>query len=325
MGLEDRTPPSVEEHRAWRERFRNWGRWGEDDQLGTLNLITPEVRAHAASLVRAGRSISLANPLDTRPGPRNPFPVSHYLRWHRGIAWDYFAINYHGLTNTHIDAHCHIFTGDGDAGDGGGGQRLYNGRPASLVSVTGARSGSVEHWRDGIVTRGVLYDIPRFRGAGHVGYEEPVHGWELEDAARAQGAEPRPGDAVIVRSGAEAVQRAFDRGELEPPGESLSVTVPGAPPRPGVHASALEFLYEHDASILVWDLQEAWGQPYEGNGGAIHQIALPYMGLPLLDNANLEALGEACAELGRYEFQFVCAPLVIRGGTGSPVNPLAVL
>ena len=92
-----------------------------------------------------------------------------------------------------------------------------------------------------------------------------------------------------------------------------------------MHASAIEFLYEYNASILVWDLQEAAGQGFEGSGGAIHQIALPYMGLPLLDNANLEAVGVACAELGRHEFQFVCAPLVIWGGTGSPVNPLAVL
>ncbi len=318
MGLADRTPPTAEDHRAYRERFSNWGRWGDDDQLGTLNHITPEARAHGAILVREGRAISLAHSLDTRPGPRNPFPVSHYVRWHAGIAWDYFAINYHGVTNTHIDAHCHIYTDEEEP-------KLYNGRPASMVTVTGAKSGSVDHWRDGIVTRGVLYDIPRFRGTDHVSYQEPVHGWELEDVAKAQGVEPRSGDAVVIRSGAAALQRALESGELTPPGEGGSVTVPGAPPRPGVHASALEFLYEHDAAVLVWDLQEAWGQGFAGNGGAIHQIALPYMGLPLLDNANLEALGEACAEVERYEFQFVCAPLVIWGGTGSPVNPLAVL
>ena len=318
MGLADRTPPSEADFFAYRERFSNWGRWGDDDQLGTLNHITPEVRAQAAGLVQAGRAISLANSLDTRPGPRNPFPVSHYLRWHQGIAWDFFAINYHGLTNTHVDAHCHIFTDDEEP-------LLYNGRPASLVTVTGAKSGSVDHWRDGIVTRGVFYDIPRYRGVDHVSYEEPVHGWELEDVAKAQGVEPRSGDAVIIRSGADAVQRALQSGALQAPGESMSATVPGAPSRPGVHASALEFLYEYDASILVWDLQEAAGQGFEGSGGAIHQVALPYMGLPLLDNANLEALGVAAAELGRYDFQFVCAPLVIWGGTGSPVNPLAVL
>lgn len=322
MGLADRIPPTETDHRAYRERFSNWGRWGEDDQLGTLNHITAEVRTQAASLVQAGRSISLGNSLDTRPSPRNPFPVSHYLRWHAGIAWDFFAINYHGLTNSHIDAHCHIFTDEEEP-------RIYNGKPASMVTATGAKSGSVDHWRDGIVTRGVLYDVPRFRGIDHVPYDEPVHGWELEDIAKAQGVEPRPGDAVIIRSGAAAFQRAIESGTLELPGDGSSVTRAvmgqGAPPRPGVHASALEFLWKYNASVLVWDLQEAWGQGFEGNGGAIHQIALPYMGLPLLDNANLEAVGEACAESERYEFQFICAPLVIWGGTGSPVNPLALL
>ena len=133
MGLADRTPPTPDDFFAYRERFSNWGRWGDDDQLGTLNHITPEVRAHAASLVRAGRAVSLANSLDTRPGPRNPFPVSHYLRWHAGIAWDFFAINYHGLTNTHVDAHCHVFTDDEEP-------LLYNGRPASLVTENPTRS-----------------------------------------------------------------------------------------------------------------------------------------------------------------------------------------
>ncbi len=317
MGLADRTPPTVEEYVAYKERLSNWGRWGADDQLGTLNHITPEARRYAATLVSEGRSISLGNSLDTRPGPLNPFPVSHYMRSHGNIGWDYIGINYHGITNTHIDALCHVFTAE----DG----QMYNGRPVSDFTIRGARSNSIDRFRDGIVTRGVLYDIPRFRGTDYVSYEEPVHGWELEDVAKAQGLEPKPGDAVIIRSGSAALLRALQSGELTPPGEGGSVTVPGAPPRPGVHASALEFLYEHDASVLVWDLQEAWGQGFEGSGGAIHQVALPYMGLPLLDNANLEALGEACAELERYEFQFVCAPLVLWGGTGSPVNPLAVL
>jgi kynurenine formamidase len=168
----------------------------------------------------------------------------------------------------------------------------------------------------------VLYDIARYRGVEYVTLDNPVHAWELEDCAKAQGVEPRPGDAVLIRSGSEQ----WWRDHANAPAGEGSQTVPGVPERPGVHASALEFLYEHDAAILVWDLQDAGEQGYDQpGGGAIHYIALPYMGMPLLDNALLDPLGEACAQLGRYEFMFVCAPLVVWGGTGSPVNPLAVL
>lgn len=316
MGLADRTPPTVEEYEGYKERLSNWGRWGDTDQLGTLNHITPDARRNAASLVRAGRSVSMAYTLATRPGPRNPFPVAHYMRRHGNIAWDYIGMNYHGLENTHIDALCHISTSDGDDA------QLFNGRPASDVAITGARSNSIDRFRDGIVTRGVLYDVPLFRGTDHVTMDTPVHGWELEDVAKSQGVEPQAGDAVIIRSGAASFFASPDSMNT---GSRGSATVP-APAAPGVHASALEFLYEHDASILVWDLQDDSNHDYPvPGGGALHYITLPYMGLPLLDNANLEQVAEICEAESRWEFMFMCAPLVIFGGTGSPVNPLAVL
>ena len=315
MGLADRTPPTVEEYVAYKERLSNWGRWGDDDQLGTLNHITPEARRYAATLVREGRSISMGNSLDTRPGPLNPFPVAHYMRSHGNIGWDYIGINYHGLTNTHIDALCHVFTAE----DG----QMYNGRPVSDFTIRGARSNSIDRFRDGIVTRGVLYDIPRFRGVDHVALDEPVHGWDLEDCAKAQGIEPRPGDAVIIRSGAAPFYRATAGQPQELRG---SATVPGTPERPGVHASALEYLHEHDAAILMWDLQDAGRHDYPvPGGGALHYITIPYMGMPLVDNVTLEDLAVACQELERWEFMVTVAPLIIWGGTGSPVNPIALL
>lgn len=304
MSLADRTPPSVEEYRAYRERFTNWGRWGDDDQLGTLNHITPEARREAASLVREGRTVSLANPLATVPGPRNPRPAQHFMMVNPFSSSDYIGVAYHGFVNTHIDALCHIFTGD----DG----ELYNGRPSSEVTSTGARTNSVDYWRDGIVTRGVLYDIPRMRGTAHVALGEPVHGWELEDCAAAQGIEPRPGDAVLVRSGCDPFWDANPDFQFQFP-----------PNTPGVHASVIEYLYEHDAALLGWDLQEAGGQEEYGARIPIHEIVIPFMGMPLLDNANFERLAEICAELGRWEFQLTVAPLIVIGGTGSPVNPIA--
>ncbi len=307
MSLADRTPPTVDEYRAYKQRFSNWSRWGGDDQLGTLNHIAEETRRTASALVRDGRTISLANPLATAAvatGARNPTPADHRMNVGAGGCGDYIGVSYHGFINTHIDALCHIFSED---------HQLYNGRPASDVTEQGAKNNSIERWRGGIVTRGVLYDVTRHRGVDYVTLDEPVHGWELQDIATTEGITPRSGDAVLVRAGASAFWAA--NPDFEPPWRA-----------PGVHASALEFLYETNAALLGWDLMEAPGQEaYGAPALPIHSIAIPYMGLPLLDNANFEELAAACAELGRWEFLLVIAPLVVNGGTGSPVNPIAIL
>jgi len=306
MSLADRTPPTPAEYERYMERFNNWGRWGENDERGTLNFITPGAVAAAARLVREGLSVSLSRPLATRavmPEARNMKPVRRELSIDRMGCSDSFEIDYHGFANTHIDALCHIFTGDG---------RMFGGHASSAVQPGGARRNAVDAWRDGIVTRGVLYDVPRFRGVPHVPLEEPVHGWELLDIARAEGITPATGDAVVIRAGAEAFWSA--NPHFERPWEA-----------PGIHASVLEFLWETDASLMLWDLMEAGGQDgYDAPALPIHTVAIPYMGLPLVDNADLEALSRTCAQLRRHEFQFVIAPLVVTGGTGSPVNPLAL-
>ncbi len=305
MTLANRTPPTPEEFVDYKRRFSNWGRWGADDQLGTLNFITPDVRRAAAALVREARSVSCANPLAVTPASRNPNPAQHFMRFGPTGSSDYLGVAYHGFVNTHIDALCHIWTGPWG--------EMYNGRPSSDVTSAGSRSNSVEHWRDGIVTRGVLYDVPRFRGTAHVELDRPVHGWELADIARAEGIEPQPGDAVLVRSGAAPFFEAH-------PGFPHS----SPPSTPGVHVSALEFLHETSAALLGWDLQEAGGQTEYAARIGVHEVAIPYMGLPLLDNTDFERLAATCAELGRWEFQLVIAPLVVVGGTGSPVNPIAM-
>ncbi|HJM75482.1 MAG TPA: cyclase family protein [Dehalococcoidia bacterium] len=303
MSLADRTPPSADEYLAYKERFSNWGRWGGDDQLGTLNHITEETRRAAAGLVSTGRTVSCSNPLAVTPGPRNANPAQHFMRLTDWSCTDYIGVSYHGFVNTHIDALCHIYTPDG---------QLYNGRPSSEITSNGARTNSIDEWSGGIVTRGVLYDIPRLRGTDHVTVDAPVHGWDLEDAAKAQGIEPRAGDAVLIRSGAAPFWDANPDFQFSFP-----------PNSPGVHASVLEFLHGTDAALLGWDLQEAGGQDLPGRI-VVHEVAIPYMGLPLLDNADYEELAEVCAELGRWEFQLVIAPLVVVGGTGSPANPIAI-
>lgn len=280
---------------------RNWNRWGPDDQRGALNLITPQKRAAAARQVRTGRSVSLARRFPKWPGPDNPEPAQHFMRWFKrgtgGVAVDYYAISYHGFATTHLDALCHIWDEEG----------MWGGRrPDEVLSTQGARWGDIEQWHEGIVTRGVLLDVPRFRGEPFVTCERPVHGWELEDIAAAQNVQVEPGDALFVYSGREAWH------QTNPPEQS----------RPGLHASCLPFLRTRDIALLGWDLMDAAPTEYDVPF-TVHAALFAY-GVALLDNALLEPLAQACAEEGRYEFMFMVAPLRVRGGTGSPVNPIAL-
>ena len=298
--------PSPEEIRALIRERNNWGRWGADDELGALNLITPEKRVQAASLVRSGRSVSLSRDVPTRPGPGNPMPAQHWLRTlpspgGAGGAIDYYGFVFHGYVMTHLDALCHVWDGDG----------MWNGRdPNREVTSNGARFGAIDKWRAGITTRGVLLDVPRFRGAPHVTIETPVHADELEAIAAAQGVSIGPGDALCVYSGRESWQAA------NPAWSGY------APPSPGLHASCLKFLREHDVSVLVWDMMDAAPNEY-GLPWTVHGAIFAY-GIALLDNSLLQPLAEACAAEGRYEFMLTFAPIPVVGGTGSPVNPIAL-
>jgi kynurenine formamidase len=306
--MSDHPLPTEDEVRGYLDRHSNWGRWGADDHAGTVNLITPKKRREAAGLVRTGRAVSLAFPLNTVGGPGNWNPAQHYVRSTKDACGDYIGIFYHGYATTHIDALCHIFW------EG----QMYNGRPASEVTSLGARAAAVDAWSQGISTRGVLIDIPRFRGTPFVTNEAPVRGWEIEAAAEKEGVDLREGDAVIVRSGRPAFYEA---------NPDLS---PGIAPSPGLHADCIPVLHAKGAALLGWDMMDARPSGYrlfdEGRmaGGAVHVLAIVFMGLPLLDNASLEPLAAACAEEGRYEFMLTIAPLHVRGGTGSPVNPIAL-
>jgi hypothetical protein len=313
VSLADRTPPTVEEFQDFGRRFSNWNRWGSEDVLGTLNHITPDARRAAASLVREGRTVSLALPIE--PLDRAGFPSGFQQRLDVGEmhSMEEMTFNFHGMSMTHLDSMSHVFSSPGGP--------LYNGRSSSGVTPEGAANGDVFAYAGGIVTRGVLYDVPGFRQTAHATVDAPVHGWDLEDIARAHGIEPRAGDAVIVRCGATAFYEANPATGMEDWGNL-----------PGLHASVLEFLHATEASVLVWDLLDAGSQGYPPTVpfGAVkmsmpvHEIAIPHMGMPLLDNADLEALAATCEELQRWEFMLVVAVLPVRHGTGSPVNPIAI-
>ncbi len=307
----ERRIPTKEEVLAYLEKDRNWGRWGDDDQVGAVNMITPEKRAAAARLVKTGRAVSLSREFPKTPAANNPTPAIHFMKRSvreggGGSATDYYGISYHGQATTHLDALCHVWDHNG----------MWNGRNADdVITFDGATWGSVEHWKEGIITRGVLLDVPKFRGQSFVKLDEPIHGWDLEDVAKAQGVTMEPGDALIVYGGRDAWN------EVNPQWGSLPEA--GQPrQRAGLHASCLKFIRESDCSLLVWDMMD-----FEPNGydipWSVHGSIFAY-GIGLLDNALLQPLAEACAEEGRYEFMLTVNPLRVVGGTGSPVNPIAL-
>lgn len=293
------------------DRVSNWGRWGEDDERGALNHIGPSEIVRAAGLVRQGRTVSLSRDFPTRPGPENPWPAQHHMVIAGDdccvpgvegleVSTDFIGIAFHGMASSHIDALCHVFAQG----------RMYNGRPASEVKSTGARSNTIMAARDGLIGRGVLLDVPRAQGRAFVEAEHLVTADELEAAEAAHGVRVGKGDILVIRLGRD-VRRAVH----------VDQSVPGLDPR------VVEWLHAREVAVLGGDgvhdpipngqIHRDWAMP-------IHMLGLAAMGLHLMDNLDLEGLAATCAQLQRWEFQFVAAPLRIEGGTGSPLNPIAI-
>ncbi|HIN05090.1 MAG TPA: hypothetical protein EYM65_02460 [Dehalococcoidia bacterium] len=310
----ERRVPTKDEVLAYLKEDRNWGRWGDDDQVGAVNMVTPEKRLAAARSVKSGRAVCLSREFPKTPAPNNPTPALHFMKRvargeHDGYYGDFYGISYHGTATTHLDALCHVWNEDG----------LWNGRhPDDAANMDGATWGSIEHWKEGIITRGVLLDVPKHRGEPYVTMDKPVHGWELEDIVKEQGVTMEPGDALIVYSGREKWNEDGNPlwGTAQVPGGEL-------PTRPGLHASCLKFIRESDCCLLVWDMMDFTPNGYD-LAWSVHGSIFAY-GIGLLDNALLQPLAEACFEEDRYEFMLTVNPLRVVGGTGSPVNPIAIL
>ncbi len=301
----NRTVPTKEEMVAYVRENRTWGRWGLDDQVGTINLITEAKRVGAARLVRTGRTVSLSLPFPTKQAANNRYPAQQYMKVvnfasNAGAAVDYYGIVYHGPACTHIDSIFHVWDQDG----------MWNGRdPSTVLDWDGLRFGGIENLRHGIITRGVLLNVPKYRGAPFVTLEDPVHGWELEDIARSQGVRIEQGDAIVVYSGREEWDKVNSLWGSEHD-------------RPGLHMSCLPFLRQTDCSILLFDMMDQEPNSY-GLPWGVHACLFAF-GLTLVDNVSLAGLASACEEEKRYEFMISIAPLVVEGGTGAPVNPIAI-
>jgi kynurenine formamidase len=309
-------PPSEEEVLGYAQTLSNWGRWGPEDELGTLNFITDETRLAAVRLVRHGRSISLGWDLDPLPyGPDVKIPPQRYMvRAGQGLLegdeperqvslQEWIGYIFHGRRVTHLDAHSHLQVNG----------RMYNDRPGYLVtSEKGATKSAITVARDGIVTRGILIDVPRHRGVDALERGEVVHRDEVEAILAAAGVEAGPGDALLLRTGY-GLQRLAEGPKWD--GKQA-----------GWGASCLPFFHEHDIAVIGADTtNEAHPSGYKNFRGPIHGIGIAAMGLWLVDNCNLEPLSVASAELGSITFALVLAPLPFVGATGSAMNPLALL
>jgi kynurenine formamidase len=300
------------EFEALFDSVRSWGRWGADDQRGALNRLTANRVAAAASLVRSGVIVSLSLPLNTTTGLANPNPAEFRMTQEHdddvglgpmGFAKDYVGVDYHNDGHTHLDALCHVAYRD----------RLYNGLPAGSVTAAGASAEAIDLAKDGLVGRGVLLDVPRQRGVPWLEPGEHIFAQDLEAAERGQGVRIEEGDIVLVRTG-----HARRLAELGPWDTSKS--------KAGMHPAAMPLLAERGIAALGCDgNNDTAPSTTEGVAFPIHVLALNAMGVLLLDYLQFEDLRGACESAGRWEFLCVTAPLRIRGGTGSPVNPLAVL
>jgi kynurenine formamidase len=300
------------EFEALYRRLRQVPSWGAADRRGALNYLTPERVLAAAGEIRLGRTVSLAAPIETGLTPDDPAPAIHEMAGPPGsqadpggltFAQDRLGINVHGNVDSHIDALCHIMYR----------KTLYNGVPADAVTQDGAQELSIEVACDGIAGRGVLLDIPRLRGVPWLEPGDLVTGAELTAAAEAQQVSVGPGDLLFVRTGHRRRRNEFG------PWDAAKL-------RAGLHPEALEFIAERKVAVLGSDSNSDTAPSVaEGVETPVHVLAINALGVHLLDYLQFEDLVPLCETAGRWSFFCVIAPLRLRHGTGSPVNPIAVL
>ena len=254
------------------EAVKNWGRWGPDDELGTLNYITADTVRAAAATVQSGRRVTMAIPMNTSAGPDNPSPVIHHVVQGHDIdigssgvtfATDYVGLAFHGDCHTHMDALCHI------AYQG----RVYNGRPAQQVMTSkGATALDVTAYREGLVGRGVLLDVPRFRGIRWLEPGEAVTRAELEAVEQAQGVRLGEGDIFVFRTGhhRRRVELGAWSNDYPPAGEGKA----------GLHVDAIPWMHErHIAAFLPDGDGETVPSNVEGVLYPIHPLQVTAMGM----------------------------------------------
>jgi kynurenine formamidase len=298
---EGRAPRNAAEFDVLFQQIKNWGRWGADDQLGSANLVTPAKRRQAVALVKTGETVSLAhNPL-TEKADDNANPFEHTML--RGNNMDRYAVSYHGYAHSHIDALCHILYKD----------QTYNGYARADVNTEkGCTKLGIQNLKNGIVTRGILIDIPRLRNLPYLEPGTALYVEDLEAWEKKSGVKIASGDAILLRTG-----RWARRDKLGPWNVGQSAA--------GLHASVAPWIKARGVAFLGSDAAEdVTPSMVEGVALPIHTLMITALGINLLDNQDLEALGDTAAKLNRWEFMLTIAPVPVTGGTGFPLNAIAM-
>ena len=310
----------------WVQELSNWGRWGNTDEVGAMNLVTPEKMKQAAALVRSGVSVSLAQlqgPNIMADGTRSRYQQTRELpegyekrvsteSWTSPPA-EQLVMSSHGAS--HLDALAHNFH------DG----KYYNGFTyRDITPEDGAVKGGIENMRNGIVTRGVLMDIPRLKGVPYLEKGQRIYVEDLEAWERQAGVKVTPGDALLIRVGHWARRRAT--------GDTSGGNA-------GLDPEVIPWLKERGVAVMGAESGSHGVQPSGFTGGPairdgrvpgdltdhpVHYFSLIYLGIQMLDSLDLDAVSEVAAQENRWEFQLVAVPLPITGGTGSPINPIAI-
>lgn len=297
--------PTQDDIEEFQTTYSNWGRWGDDDQLGALNLITPEVRKRAAAAVRHGESVSCSRPVLDGPGMSSDTAnggVARAIDVRPTGSSERLQFVLHGGAFTHLDALTHAFW------DG----KMYGGHKVDEIDpAVGPAYGSVAAAADGLVTRGVFLDIPGVRGVDWLENGDAIFPEDLDAAEERQGIKLLPGDSLVLHTGA---GRRFHEKGIWPEGGQA-----------GLHAACIPWLHERGVSYLTCDTgNDVYPSGYPDIHLPVHRVALVSMGVWLIDNCDLEACRRTAERLQQWEFLLSVSPIRFPVGTsGSPVNPIA--
>jgi kynurenine formamidase len=289
------------------KELSNWGRWGDQDQLGASNLITAAKRKQARNEIKDGVTVSLSHDYLTERSADNGTPFEHRMgptgAANRGdyVVDGYAWPSYHGYAHTHLDALCHMSI------DG----KMFNGFSKDEVDQTGAHKLSILNLKNGIVSRGVLVDIPKLKGLPYLEPETAIYPEDLDAWEKLAHVKIEPGDIVFVRTGRWA--RRAEKGPWALNGHAA-----------GLHASCARWIKQRDVAMLGSDgVSDVMPSQVAGVVQPMHQLMLVAMGINLFDNTDLEALAAACNQHKRWTFMLSANPLAVTAGTGSPINPIA--
>jgi hypothetical protein len=311
-------PPAItiDQINEWEKTLSNWGRWGKDDERGSLNLITPQKTQQAAKLVKDGVTVSLAHFADLEKAVDNfNFGETKHEMYRNpqtgriGFALDIISFGIHDGTNSHLDALCHYALRQN------GFAVVFNGHPQDL-DEKGCKANGMDRMGPGIVTRGILVDIPLMRGVEYLEPGTPIYPSDLEAWEKFAHVKIGSGDVLLVRTG-----RWARRAKIGPWNTGREAA--------GLHASVMPWLHQRDISLLGGDaVNDVQPSGITGTGEAagrpIHTLAIAVLGVPLVDNAYLEDVAKEAAKRKRWEFLTTVQFTRIPGGTATPFNALAI-